>query len=59
MRSGKARCLAGFFIILLGLGLAGCASPPPERPDREGIEKNSDKAFQDLEREEDRNRDDY
>ena len=59
MISHNARFWAGLFIILLALGLGGCASAPPERPDREGIEKSSDKAFDDLQREEDRSRDDY
>jgi hypothetical protein len=45
------------FLIPLTIGLGGCASKAPERPDRpdsEKIQKDSEKGMQDLEKEEDR-----
>lgn len=38
---------------------SGCASTPPERPDSKKIQQDSDKAFEDLQQEEDRTQDDY
>ncbi len=48
-------------VMALTFGLVGCASSPHERPDGGKIKQNSEKAMQDLEREEIRhgNTDDY
>ena len=48
--------LLGVLATLLTVGLGGCASTPPERPDREKIKQDADKGMQDLKREEDRRR---
>jgi hypothetical protein len=47
----------GGLLTLFTVGLIGCASTPPERPDQDKIKQDSDKGMQDLKREEDRRRD--
>lgn len=46
-------CLA----TLWGVGGGGCASVPPERPDDGKIRRDSDKSFQNLQREEEQHGD--
>ncbi|MBI3611118.1 MAG: hypothetical protein HY204_10525 [Nitrospirae bacterium] len=42
--------------VLLTVLIGGCASTPPERPDRERIKQDSEKGMQDLKEEENRRR---
>lgn len=58
-RFGTAVILIGGLLTLFILGLGGCASPPHERPDRDKIKQDSEKSFQDLEREENKTREGY
>jgi hypothetical protein len=47
----------GILLTILTVWIGGCASTPPERPDRERIKQDADKGMKDLEHEEDRRRD--
>ena len=56
----KSRRFQKGFLFLGGLatvfviGVGGCTSSPPERPDREKIKQDAEKGMQDLQREEGR-----
>jgi len=47
----------GILLTILTVWLGGCSSTPPQRPDRERIQQDSEKGMQDLKREEERRRD--
>jgi hypothetical protein len=50
----KGILLLGGLLTVLMVGLGGCATSPPDRPDREKIKQDADKGMQDLGREEGR-----